>query len=57
MKEETKMKVLLAVTLIANLLILENYEAINLVICVILLIATMLMSLHLIINLYGGEGE
>jgi len=57
MKEKTKMKVLLAVALLTNLLILGNYEAINSVVSVIILTTTILMSLHYTINLYGGEGE
>lgn len=55
MKEKTKMKMLLAVALIANLLTIENYDAINSVISVLILTTTILMSLHSTINLYGGK--
>ena len=46
---------LLAVALIANLLTIENYDAINSVISVLILTTTILMSLHSTINLYGGK--
>jgi len=57
MKEKTKMKILFAVALLTNLFTIENYDAINSVVSVIVLITTLLMSLHFAINLYGGEGE
>ena len=51
------MNILFAVALLTNLFTIENYDAINSVVSVIVLITTLLMSLHFAINLYGGEGE
>ena len=57
MKEKTMMKVLLALAMFVNLLTIENYDAINSVVSVIILATATLISLHYTINLFGGEGE
>lgn len=58
-KDERKNKdeVLLALAMLVNLLTIENYDAINSVVSVIILATATLISLHYTINLFGGEGE
>jgi len=48
---------LLALAMLVNLLTIENYDAINSVVSVIILATATLISLHYTITLFGGEGE
>jgi len=57
MKDKIKMKTVLIIALFANLITIENFDTINTVLAVMILVVSMCVSLVSTINLYGEDGK